>query len=391
MRRLITGTILCLGFALLLSFSTTGACAQDTQLPNPVQLQQQIDQLKQQLAEMEDLKARLAKIEEQLKTSLDTQKKLADAEKKTEDARAKEVREHKLGGYMVLRYRGDNATDGKKEFLIRNARAELRGDLSPRSTYRLEMQFDSKEKGGGPGSKAQLRTAYVQYRTGLYDNIRFGQFTIPWGYELEYPTADLWTGERAYFMDRLFPDQRDIGAAYTWFIKPGTTQLDMGLFNGSGINASETNQHKDPMGRVRFPFKDGSFAASFYQGASDSTASTPRTRTGIGADYKYGPMMFMGEYVAGKDLGHNVDGWYAQLGSKIGKTPGVLFAKYDTYNEDISADDHDLRRFDLGYFYDLDPRTRLTLVYEKRQVGDDFSERTKYDGNALYLQWRVKY
>ncbi len=375
---------------------TAGAPAQ---APDTASLQQQIDQLKQQLGGLDELKARLAQLEEQLKAT-------QSAQKKTEEARAKEAREHKLSGYIVARFQDDRSTQGAKgfggagpldQFLIRNARLTLSGGLSPKTSYALEIQADSKVTGSLSGSKAQLRTAYIMQQLTDASRLQFGQFVIPWGYELEFPTPDLWTGERALFMDRLFPDQRDLGLNFQWAKDKQSPAVNLALFNGTGINAQDNNDHRNPMIRVKVPFvignyDSGSFAVSYYNGESGlGSATTKQNRLGAGAEANMGPVSLLGEYVTGKDLGADINGWYAQLGLKVAKSPSRAFVKYDTYDENTALPDNKFKRWDYGYFYDLDPRNRLTLVFENRKVGSAFSERTKWDGNAWYLQWRVKY
>jgi hypothetical protein len=145
--------------------------------------------------------------------------------------------------------------------------------------------------------------------------------------------------------------------------------------------------------RVDFPLKSGSIALSAYTGTSGAGASrTRQDREGVSAKYSWGDTQFLGEYVAGNDKGKDVQGWYAQLGHPLGAgKPNLLFAKYDRYDEDRSAPDDLFRRWSLGYWYQLDPATRLTLVHELRTVGSVFSEASKWNGNATYLQLQTKF
>ena len=361
------------------------APAAATAAPDLGELQRQIDEMKAKLTEMEALKSQLTALEAQIQAT-------SQAQKQTEAARAKEAKEHKTSGYLQVRYRNDNTTGGKDEFLVRRARLMFSGNISPQTAYRVELQADAKEKGGGPGSKVQLRTAYIDQLIGS-GRSRFGQAVLPWGYELEASIADIWTGERAFFMDRLFPDQRDIGLQYRQAFSPTAGPIvDVGVFNGTGINTSDNNNLKDPLARVKLPFRNGSAAVSYYEGRSDlSPVAKDGQRYGVGTEYCWGPWAFLGEYVTGKDRGEDINGWYAQLGTKVGDTPSLLFAKYDTYDENTNLSGDTFKRWSYGYFYDLDPRNRLTLVYEDRKVGRNFSEYTKWDGDTYFLQWRVKW
>jgi hypothetical protein len=349
----------------------------------------------------EDL-ARVEKLIEEFRAELVTRgvkvDNLATAVKDVQQRLAKveaEQKQHKIDGYLQLRFRDDNATDGRREFLVRNARINVRGPVSARAAYRIEMQFDSKETGKGPGSKAQLRTATIDYLTGPTSRIRMGQMVVPWGYELEVPTQDLWSGERALFMDRLFPDQRDLGLEFSSQRSPKAPKLDLGFFNGSGIDMTDNNNNQNLLARVDFPLKNGSIALSGYAGTNnEGTARTRQDRDAVSAKYAWGDTQFLGEFVAGNDKGKDIRGWYGQIGHPLTKkSANLLFAKYDQYDEDRSKPNDLFKRWTLGYWYDLDKATRLILACELRDVGANFtkSERTKWNGNAAYMQLQVKF
>jgi len=302
-------------------------------------------------------------------------------------------KKHAITGYMQLRYRDDNAKEGRREFQVRRVRVNVLGPVSPKTSYRVEMQFDSKETGKGPGSKAQLRTAFIDYKLGPVSRFRMGQAVLPWGYELEESVPNLWTGERSLWMDRLFPDQRDIGAFLNYRRKPTSPMFDFGIVNGTNINAVDNNNKSNLLARVDFPLKSGSVALSGYTGTNaEGTARTRQDREGISARYHWGDTQFLGEFVTGNDKGKDMRGYYWQLGHPLtSASPNLLFVKYDQYDENRSKADDLFKRWSLGYWYDLDKATRLTLVWELRDAGPKFSELTKWNGNAAYAQLQVKF
>ena len=313
----------------------------------------------------------------------DVQKRLAKVET--------EQKQHKLDGYFQIRYQDDEGTD-KNDFLVRRARLNVRGPLSDRTAYRIEFQMDAKEAGMGPCSKTQLRTLYLDYKLnrGL---LRIGQAKVPWGYELLESVPDLWTAERALFMDRLFPNQRDIGVQWSYRKSPSAPQFDVGIFNGTGINASDNNDRKNLMARVDFPLPSGTVALSTYRGSNGTgTAATRQDRDGVSARLKWAETEFLSEYVQGRDRGYDARGWYAQLGHPISsKAPNLLFAKYDRYDENLDLANDMFERWSLGYWYQLDKSTRLTLVWESRDADPLFTELSKWDGNAYYVQVQTKF
>jgi len=332
-------------------------------------------------AELVTMGARVDDLETAMK---DVQSRLAKVEA--------DQKKHKLDGYLQVRYIDDEAAD-TSEFLVRRARFNIRGPVADRWSYRIEFQMDAKEEGKGPTSKTQLRTLNADYK--LHKGyLRIGQAKIPWGYELLESVPNLWTSERALFMDRLFPNQRDIGVMYAYQAAKDKPEFDIGIYNGTGINASDNNKSKNVMARVDFPVPNGSVALSGYVGENGADeAATDQDRYGASARLTSpGGTEFMGEFVAGKDRGSDVRGWYAQVGHPICKAkPNLLFAKYDQYDENTDASDDLFKRWSLGYWWEPVTATRVGVVYEIRSPQDSFSELSKWDDTRAWVQLQVKY
>jgi hypothetical protein len=302
-----------------------------------------------------------------------------------------EQKKHKVDGYVQFRYQDDKGV-GREEFLVRRARVNVRGPVSERASYRIEFQLDAKEAGKARGSKVQLRTGYADYKLNK-GRLRIGQAKVPWGYELLDSSSALWTGERALFMDRLFPNQRDIGVQWSYRRSPGSPEVAVGIFNGTGINASDNNDRKNLMARVDLPVRDGRVALSGYVGKDDEGgAATDQDRYGVSSQFKWGETEWRAELVTGEDRGYDVRGWYAQVGHPICKArPDLLFAKYDRYDENTEGSDDLFRRWSLGYWYYVDSATRLALVHERRKPQSSFSELSEWDGDATYVEMQVEF
>jgi len=342
---------------------------------------------------------------DEVETSLKLMMGVVDELKKSVTSVSNEVKKHKIDGYMQYRFNRDDATKGRENFFIKGARVNVRGPLGPKTSYRLELQFDSRESvssvdfdkkkttNGGPGSKAQLRTASIDYRFNDIAFLRAGQVTLPFGYELEESTPDLWTGDRSVLMDRLFPDQRDLGVFTEWRPAVNAPLLDLGVFNGPGINTLDNNERVNVLGRVKVNVVDGSVALSAYNGENGSGPTRVRQdRYGLGTKLALGQSLFMGEIVTGKNRGAKVLGWYAQYGHPILKGhTNLLFAKYDAFDEDRDLSNDEFHRWSLGYWYEFDPATRLTFVWELRDVEQAFSDFLTWNGNAEFLQLQVKF
>jgi len=343
--------------------------------------------------------ARVEKLIEEFRAELVTMgARVDDLETAVKDVQSRltkveaEQKKHKLDGYLQVRYVDDEASD-TSEFLVRRARFNIRGPVNDRISYRIELQMDAKEEGKGPTSKTQLRTLYADYKLDK-GTLCIGQAKVPWGYELLESVPNLWTSERALFMDRLFPNQRDIGVMYAYQAGKDKPELDIGIYNGTGINASDNNKRKNVMARVDFPVPNGSVALSGYVGENGADeAATDQDRYGASARFKWpGGTEFVGEFVTGEDRGSDVRGWYGQVGHPICKAkPNMLFVKYDQYDENTDASDDLFKRWSLGYWWEPLTATRVGVVYEIRSPQDSFSELSKWDDTRGWVQLQVKY
>jgi len=85
------------------------------------------------------------------------------------------------------------------------------------------------------------------------NQVMFGFFNRPFGYEVSYSTSELESPERATIIQYFFPDERDLGV----MLKLRTNErsplhffrLDAGLFAGNSMNR-ETDSRKDFIGRL---------------------------------------------------------------------------------------------------------------------------------------------
>ncbi len=347
----------------------------------------------------EDL-ARVEKLIEEFRAELvamgvrvdDLSTALKDVQKRLTKVEA-EQQKHHFKGYIQVQYRSDQAAD-KREFLVRRARIKFEGEVDKRTSYEVQLQMDAKEKGLAKGTKTQVRNVFVDYKLNR-GRLRIGQAKIPWGYDLQRSSTIRWTSPvgRAFFLDRLFPNARDIGVQWEYRRSPNAPKFDVGVFNGTGMNKSDNNDKKNVMARVDFPVSCGSVAVSAYTGEDGSgAAATDQNRYGVSAHFKWSDTEFLSEYVQGDDRGADVRGWYAQVGHPLTKrAPNLIFAKYDQYDENTDLANDLFKRWSLGYWYELDKHNRLTVLWEHRSPEPGFSEYSKWDGNAYYVQWQTKF
>jgi len=155
----------------------------------------------------------------------------------------------KIGGWAQFDFRGfEEGHPGNTEFLVRRARLDLRGVLENDFAYRLY--------GGYEGSSAKLIEAWLEYRKYPALRVRAGQIKEPFSLEASYSARWIDFVERAMGPTNLAPFE-DIGVQVFGTVLDGNIEYAVGVFNGSGRNASETNDDKDVAARISLrPFHD---------------------------------------------------------------------------------------------------------------------------------------
>ncbi|MHB9035906.1 MAG: porin [Armatimonadota bacterium] len=340
----------------------------------------------------------LAEIQELQRTINSMQQRLGQLEEKLKASEPAKIpvqakREAKsapvnLDGYLQFRYQNSDAQSGKDEFFIRRLRLNVRSNVSDHVEARLQLRLDDKLTGKNNTSLFSLREGYIDYVFGA-SRFRAGQAVVPFGYEVQTSSSKLWAAERSFVVDRLFPDQVELGVQYHGPSFNSYPRYALGVLNGVARNEPEDNSGKAPVASYLVPIRDGSAIVSYYNGDNGiGVTSTERIRMGGGLKFDWKPLAFMGEYIAGKDLGEDVAGWYSQLGYHLHGS-SMLFVKYDEYDENTNVPNDSFKRTTAGFFRDFTRNNRLTLAYEFRNVGEAFTEKNKFNGNAGYAQWQV--
>ncbi len=289
-------------------------------------------------------------------------------------------------------------------FYIRRARLKLTYDSSPLS--QAVVYFD-----GGQDRTIRLLEAYITLLdpwTPNHDHqLTFGQFNVPFGFEIERSSSVRELPERSRAENVLFAGERDRGVKLEsqWTTKLKTT---LSVLNGGGINSADfpntdPTRGKDVTARARWSQGSWDAAASYYWGRQVTALTGPdvwtdKTRAGFDAQGFWslpraggGSLRF--EYYAGKDVnadslkalivspttanpnrllkngadaGHlasDMLGWYVMGVQNFGDRFQAV-ARYDTYdpNTALGHDQFSRLGFGLNAFYD--GFTRLTVSYD---------------------------
>jgi phosphate-selective porin OprO/OprP len=285
----------------------------------------------------------------------------------------------KLSGYTQFLYTAQD--EGNDGFSIRRARLSLAGDLLKNVHYKI--QFDAVKS-------PILLDCHVDVAFSDAAGLRLGQFKVPFSQESLLSAQDVDTVNRSQPVTKLSPGQdigssgRDIGAIL--FGKLPAIEYSVGLFNGSGINKADTNEHKDFAGRVVFhPVGFLALGASLYDGEYSAAANSPKTRrdrNGYEFALHAGDLTVRGEFIRAWDGDTTRVGWYVQAGYFLlpGKLLGLI--KRDSYDQDtkVGGDRSDLWTFGLSLF--LWEKTKLVLNLERRR--DEAAQKTYSTLLALF-------
>lgn len=267
----------------------------------------------------------------------------------------------KLSGYAQLQAVEKNeATDS---FSIKRARLSLGGNLLPKLRFKLQVDLTK-----SPVLLDAL--AEVIFRQEI--NLRLGQFLVPFSLENLSPTSELLTINRSQTVEKLAPGRdngaigRDIGLAM--FGSYSIFEYTTGLVNGSGLNKTDTNDHKDFVGRlVARPLKEISVGFSVYNGrqtVAGNPANLLRNKTGLELAVNYRRFNLRAEYIQARDDQIKKQGWYVLGAYSIIKDKLQFVARFEAVDPDRSLPANRITIYTVGANWLLTARSKLQANYE---------------------------
>ena len=304
----------------------------------------------------------------------------ADAKKKIFPLTA--GRALQLSGYGQFRYQHLQEQGKSDVFAVRRAYVNLKGDITPFWSYRLQVDFAF-----GP----KIIDAYTELKIKDYINFTIGQQLIPFSLNNITSNTKLELDDRtqavAAFSSRagdVLGDNngRDIGvSAYGSFLPINDLDLieyRIGVFNGMGINKLDLNEAKDIIGRIVFhPFKGLDVGGSFYSGWTPDSATLnnktspgllgARQRLGAELNYTVKFMNIKAEYLVAKDGEVSKNGYYAQLAAFVIPAKVQIVGRYDAYDRDTDKEDNRNTNITFGANYFINSFALLQASYTIRQ------------------------
>lgn len=276
-----------------------------------------------------------------------------------------------LNGYIQVRYtRWDSGSDG---FRIRRARFGFKGEFLKNFNFKLQAD----------GARMPiLLDAAVEISSIPYATLSFGQFKVPFSLENLTSSSALDLVNRTQTVDELCP-ARDIGSTgrdigVTASGKFSILEYTLGVFNGSGINRTDTNGQKDMVGRLILrPFGPLAIGVSHYMGDQRPFASAVhvnRDRTGVDVSFSQGPAFVKGEYIFARDDRVESAGWYLRGGYSFFKEKLQALINFDSYDRDLDLAGNRIDVLTLGLNWFFSRKTKLQVNYEHHR--DEFAGTT---------------
>lgn len=342
MRRL--GIALVLG--MLMSMAPVFA---DETAPRP-SIQQEIDQIREKLNDLSE--------------------QVNDPEGTVKVTEAAVKKQMKIGwsGYLQLRFESPQGTKtggASEQFTVRRARLKITAKPSADVLAVASMDLGQ----GKQEDKDLYLTWYPYHSADRGFALTVGQMNLPFGLEVPVSSSVRESPERALWSRTLFPGERDLGIKFsTPSGKP--LALEVGLFNGAGINKPDENNGKVIVGRLGFSPNDFlDLGASVYTGVASTklgSDATNRRKERVGADVRLlltEGIALKGEYVQGREMGLNPVGWLAQVNCNLG-TKTVLVGKFDLYDDDGLSAAGTVKTWNVGLIRYLDPNLKVRCFYE---------------------------
>ena len=306
-----------------------------------------------------------------------------------------------IAGYSQVRYQALEETGKIDGFDIRRARLDVKGNISPYWAYRVQLDLAGTPK---------LIDAYAELKLNDYFNFTIGQAKIPFSLENLTSSNKLELIDRSQAVEALVARGKDVGGNQNGRdigIQLGGTILKLkdrpvldyrlGVYNGSGINTTDTNEKKDFATRlIVHPVVGLDISAALYNGSrfvpevkTGTVVTTPsknvdRNRYGFDLNYDLKDLAIRGEYIHGTDDLVDREGYYFQAGYYFLQKKLQLIAKYDFYDADKAKVDNASTWYVFGANYNFNTNVRLQANYTFKQ-----EEGTSIDNNFASIQFQV--
>ncbi len=285
----------------------------------------------------------------------------------------------KLSGYgqIVFNSTNNSVVTTNTDMRVNRIILFASGNLKPKLSYLIMYDF---------GPRSGLHECYGEYTPIDAISIRFGQYKVP--FTLENPMSPTrWEGIYGSLSVNALAGistdvigakaGRDMGLQLSGklFKKNDFYRIEYyaGLFNGTGFNTPDNNNHKDFAGTLIFqPLKGLKLAGTGYSGKAPYVKpgeSIPRNhvrnRWSAGGEFSSRNWYARSEYLYGNDGGIDRNGYYFTGMWKILPERLDFFGKYDYYNPDKNESSTAIREYTGGinYYFSFLSRVQLNYIH----------------------------
>ncbi len=286
-----------------------------------------------------------------------------------------------LSGYGQALYQASDNKEINNEMKINRIILFATGNLNPKFSYMIMYDF---------GPRSGLHEFYGEYTPITAVSARFGQFKVP--FTIENPISPTrWEGIYGSLSVNALAGistdvigakaGRDMGFQLSGKVlkKSNFYQIEYagGLFNGTGINTPDNNNHKDFTGTLTYqPIRGLKLAGSGYSGKApykmpgdDEIRNHVRNRWSAGGELAILHWYGRSEYLNGNDGGVHKDGFYAVGMWKPMPEKLEIFGKYDYYNPDKEGRLSKMYEYTAGINYYFGFLSRIQLNYIHSDFG----------------------
>jgi hypothetical protein len=288
----------------------------------------------------------------------------------------------------------NDGSESASRFSLTQLEVGWSGSLARRFGVGLELQLHSVINGE---PRDVINDAFVEYYLNNNFSLRAGQFTKPFGFDVQQSSALRESPERGMFAGYFFPGEQDRGVMLSGNLNPLSSRALEGVtysfavFRGNLFFSDEKHQ-LNYVARARKVFAGGRFAmgVSMQLGKQHlpEGLSGKGKKTILGADFQYlhGRIGLRGEFVAGHTpsslfTAEAVPGFRANAHSAGGALTAVyrlsgtdnVYARYDQFNGDPGVGSS-VRALNLGYFRRVGKFSKLSFDYQlknRRSFNDD--------------------
>jgi len=305
-----------------------------------------------------------------------------------------------VNGYVQYLYSAKQKTDPSTNFGLQAAR--LRGTCKITDKISAYVLIDG-------ARSLSILEANVDYIHAPFLTVRFGQFLVPFGYESQNANFDVEAVERSQIVSAVWYN----GSTYGYLRDQGLMVMGQHMLfnyklacvNGSGLNTSDNNNHKDIVGRfgVGIPMFAG-LGVSVLRGQwPNGLDCQDRNALSFDLYLDTGKVLIEAEYISADGMIGPTDmidpkhpayaasdtkfgGYYAILGYRVTPLIEPVF-KYDKFDRDKDNDDDStvMTNMYVGVNLNFEGKARLQMFY--KIVG----ETPSVDNNQLLVQVKAKF